>query len=246
MITTILVNAFTFIGVLLYQYFWKIRVLDKQKIEIEEKVKSNHAKDIEGLKSIYVQEQDKIKHTLDKVLTIELQHITEERRALANFIEYYTRWTFKVAKIKIDNLDIVNFKRIEELVDSVNDEYLLNLTIEKAKILLLINDRIITAETVKLFNAVESYKNELIKNLMDIYTLFYQQEITGYQYESFDDEGSFIGTDYSVNNAFKIKPLKENFKNEGLMRIPELFEEIQKFAITSKNYLTSSDSIAKK
>ncbi|SHM16416.1 hypothetical protein [Mucilaginibacter sp. OK098] len=245
-------NLITLLIFLIYELFYKIFVVNKiewrvkrdilkEQTDIVESNKAIYNEKLETIKAQNAGENDKLKHALDKLLTLQLQHRTEERQALVNFSENCNRWIFNLSRIKFENYNVRNIEELKQKIDGIRDEYFLNIYVDRVKIILFITNEYVNNEMNTLAEAIEKYKYDMESILNELLGLLNEQYNSRYEVEILDEFGEGIMTEYSVNNTSKIKELFLVFEDFNGKSFGNCRKQIESFALSAKLYLTSSE-----
>lgn len=228
---------------IIYEVGYKLFVVNKIKTDISESIKHLYNEKLENLKLRNVNENNKLKSALDKLLSLQLQHRNEERQALMNFLSNCNQWIFGLSKIDFKNYSVQNIKDLDSKIDNIQDDHFLNIYAERIKILLFISDIEVNTSTNQLVDAIEEYEKSIKRKLSELMMLLMEQYNSRYEYEDiFDDIGAAIVTAYSIDNTHKIKELSLDFNECNLKLFKKCKTEIETFVQSSKYYLLSLES----
>jgi hypothetical protein len=235
---------------IIYELGFKIAIINKlearvkrnilkEQTDIVENVKNVYNEKLENVRAFNLNENSNLKHALDKLLTLQVQHRTEERQALMKFLSNCNQWIFNLSTIKFKHYNINNFSDLKAKIESTQDEFFLNIHAEKIKIILFITNQDVNKATEKLLDTLEIYKETIERNLIELFFLFNQQYSSREEFEAYDDEGPFIQTIFHIHNDEKIKGLSSDFDAFAVKAFKNNINEIENFAIVAKQYLTS-------
>ncbi len=233
-----------------YQLVYKIIIINKlearvkrnilkEQTDIVENIKSVYNEKLENVKAVNINENNKLKHALDKLLTLQVQHRTEERQALMKFLSNCNQWIFNLSTIKFSYYNIINYKELTEKIESIQDNFFLNIHSEKINIILFIANEDVNIATENLWDTLDNYKKTIESNLIELLFLFNQQYFSREDIEMYDHEGAFIQTIYHTDNGEKIKELSKNFDAFVTNGFKSNVNEIESFALVAKRYLIS-------
>lgn len=221
---------------------WRVKKsIVKEQTDIVEGIKAYYTENLEKIKALNSNENDKLKHALDKLLTLQLQHRTEERQALVNFSESCNRWVFNLSRIKFENYNLQNIDDLKIKIDGIRDEYFLNIYVERVKIILFITNEQVNNETDTLIDIIEKYKNDMEFILNELLSLLKEQVRSSYETDFIDEFGGGTMINYGIDNSSKINALFLEFENFNGKSFGECRHQIKKFASSAKLYLTSSE-----
>lgn len=220
---------------------WRVkREISKEQTEIQENIKGFYNEKLERQKAENLNENNRLKNALDKLLSLQLQHRTEERQALLSFLSNCNQWIFNLYRIKFDNYAVDNIGDLKLKVESIQDEYFLNIHAERIKILLFMREESVAEATNELVNTLKKYKIDMENVLTDLLILLKQQYNSRYEYtDVFEDIGEAIVTAYSIDNREKIGDLFLEFENFNGRSFGNCMNQIENFTAIAKSYLAS-------
>lgn len=133
-----------------------------QKRDIEELTQK-----VEAVKAIYTTENELIKYQLNQLISLKEKHRNEERNALMKFHAAYIHWMYLFQGINLTDYNFVNIKELLEKKLNLND-YFYNIHVERANVMLIVNNEEIIAMTYNLIGNLITYKSFIENNLMSL------------------------------------------------------------------------------
>lgn len=210
-------------------------------VEKLESFKMVNDEKLENIKAANVNETETLKHTLNKLLTLQVQHRSDERQAMVNFLENCNQWVFNLYKIRFDDYGLQNINELKLKIVNIEDEYFLKIYAERVKIILFITNESVNVSMSHLINSIETYKINMYNILTEHYSLLKQQFNSAYEVSGIDEEGEYVATYYSIDNSQSIENLFLEFENFNGKSFKGCINKIENFAETAKKYLTSSE-----
>ncbi len=193
LLTSISTAALLFIAGLwlknyLPNYFNEKGKLLAQKEDIEEITRK-----IESVKIDFAKESESLKIELQRLLSLEVAHRTEERIVIINFYDKYNQWLYSLLEINYGAYHRINAK---QLLDKriYNEKFYAETSVAQAKIRLLVKDGEIIEISSKLLLALLEFKGWMDRKLLDL-----QHNLERHQ--SSTDQFLIIMKDFENNKA---------------------------------------------
>ena len=140
----------------IFYYFYKSYLIsylsESAKSNVQKKDISELTQKVESIKASYSKEVEVIKFRLNELLSLNEHHRTEERNALIKFHSEYIHWIYLFQSV---NLADYNFNNLTDLLEkklSLND-YFYKIHLERANVLLIVNDDALIKKTYDLIQA---------------------------------------------------------------------------------------------
>lgn len=198
--------------------FWPNYFNEKGKLLAQKEDIAEITEKIESVKSEFSKETERLKTDLQRLLSLQISHRTEERASIINFYDKYNQWLYALLEINFGAYSRSNVSDLAEKRIYV-ERFYAETSVAQSKLRLLVKDDNIISLSHKLLLALLQFKA-----WMDMRLLSLQQNLESHN--SLTERFLIIIKDYEANKEVaKGMAADEKRIQEGLKTITKEFYE---------------------